>query len=89
MIQNVEVHQNHNHNYDGNSVSRCFPEILGFAFSPKYGVQNGILLLSAKVVNISRTKLNGSSRVLLTLNPSCLQSLVGFSNRPHQKLNNV
>ena len=67
MIQNVEVHQNHNHNYDGNSVLRCFtsvPEILGFAFSPKNGVQYSILLLSAKVVNISRTKLNGSSRVL-------------------------
>ena len=42
------------HKYAGNAVSRCFtsvPEILGFDFSRKYGVQYSILLISAKVLD--------------------------------------
>ena len=38
----------------GNAVSRCFtsfPEILGYDFSPKNGVQNIILVISSKVLN--------------------------------------
>ena len=45
--------QNHTPKYAGNAVSRCFtsvPEILGFDFSPKNGVKNSILLISAKVL---------------------------------------
>ena len=37
-----------------NAVSRCFtsvPEILGFDFSPKNGVQNSIFLISPKVLD--------------------------------------
>ena len=37
-----------------NAVSRCFtsvPEILGYDFSPKNGVQNIILVVFAKVLN--------------------------------------
>ena len=54
MTQNVEVDQNYTHKYAGSAVSRCFtsvPEILGFEFSPKNGVQNSILLISAKVLD--------------------------------------
>ena len=35
------------------------------------------------------TKFNGSGRICLALNPSCLQYLVGFPNRPNQKVINV
>ena len=35
------------------------------------------------------TKMYGNSRILLTLNYSCLQCTVGFSDRPNQKVNNV
>ena len=44
--------QNYTHKFAGNAVSRCFtsvPEILGFDFSQKNGVQYSILLISAKV----------------------------------------
>ena len=50
----MEVDRNYTHKYAGNSVSRCFtsvPEILGFGFSPKNGVQDSILLISAKVLD--------------------------------------
>ena len=50
----MEVDQNYTHKYVGNAVSRCFtsvPEILGFDFSPKNGVQNSILLISAEVLD--------------------------------------
>ena len=50
----MEVDQNYIHKYAGNAVSRCFtsvPEILGFDFSPKNGVQNSTLLISAKVLD--------------------------------------
>ena len=42
------------HKFAGNAVSRCFtsvPQISGFDFSPKNGVQNSILLISAKVLD--------------------------------------
>ena len=64
----MEEDQSYTHKYAGNAVLRCFasvPEILGFDFSPKNGVQNSILLISAKYW----TKLNGSGRILLVLNP--------------------
>ena len=54
MTWNVEVDQNYTHKYAGHAFSRCFtsvPEILGFDFSPKNGVQNSILLISAKVLD--------------------------------------
>ena len=35
------------------------------------------------------TKLNRSGRILLALNPSCLQCLIRFPNRPNQKVINV
>ena len=35
------------------------------------------------------TKLKGSGRILLALNPACLQYLVGFSNRSYQKVINA
>ena len=50
----MEVDQNYTHNYAGNAVSRHFssvPEILGFGFSPKNGVQNSTLLISPKVLD--------------------------------------
>ena len=50
----MEVDQNYTHKYAGNVVSRCFtsvPEILVFDFSRKNGVQYGILLISAKVMD--------------------------------------
>ena len=50
----MEVDQNYTHKYAGNAVSRFFtsgPEILGFDFSPKNGVQNSILLISAEVLD--------------------------------------
>ena len=52
--QNVEVEQNYIHKYAGNAVSRCLtsvPEILGFDFSPKNGLQNSILLIFSKVLD--------------------------------------
>ena len=50
----MEVDQNYTHKYAGNAASRCFssvPEISGFDFSPENGVQNSILLISAKVLD--------------------------------------
>ena len=50
----MEVDQSYTHKYAGNAVLRCFtsvPEILGFDVSPKNGVQNSILLISAKVLD--------------------------------------
>ena len=49
--RNVEMEKNHTHKYAGNSFSRCFtsvPEILGWDFSPKNGVQNSSMLISGK-----------------------------------------
>ena len=50
----MEEDQSYTHKYGGNAVLRCFasvPEISGFDFSPKNGVQNSILLISAKVLD--------------------------------------
>ena len=50
----MEVDKNYTHKYAGNAVSRCFtsvPEILGFDFSPKNGVQNSVFLISPKVLD--------------------------------------
>ena len=54
VTQSIEVDQNYTHKYAGNAVSRCFtsvPEILGFDFSRKNGVQYSIFLISAKVLD--------------------------------------
>ena len=54
MTQNVELDQDYTHKYAGNAVSRCFTsvlEIMGFDFSPKNGVQNSSLLISAEVLD--------------------------------------
>ena len=92
MTENVKVDQNYTHRYAENAVSRCFLsvlEIMGFDFSPKNGVQNSILLISSKVLDQIKLDQIKANRILLALNPSCLQYLVGCSNRPNQKVINV
>ena len=82
----MEVDQNYTHKYAGNALSRCFtsvPEILGFDFGPKTGVQNSILLISAKVLNQIKREWSH----FVSTEPF-LQCLVNFPNRPNQKVIN-
>ena len=58
---------------------------LGSPHSQKVGVRFMPSLISPNLP----TKLDGNGHVLLALNPSCLQCLVGFSNRPNQKVTYV
>ena len=83
----MEVDQNYTHKYAGNAVSRCFtsvPEILGFDFSPKNGVENSTLLISSKVLDQIKREWSHFVGTELLL----LAWLVGFPNRPNQKVIN-
>ena len=84
----MEVDQNYTHKYAGHAFSRCFtsvPDILGSDFSQKNGVQNSILLISAKVLDQIKREWSH----FVSTEPLLLAVFVGFPNRPNQKVINV